>query len=82
MSHNIQKDWELLAVVGDGNLKENRNTKNVNVQAETGGTTGCWYQEREIQSCDLAAEYIFSCTSPWMDAWKIEHSLGTGIGKL
>lgn len=32
MSHNVQKDWELLAVVGDGNLKKNRNTENVNEQ--------------------------------------------------
>ncbi|KAF2987760.1 hypothetical protein EK904_015172 [Melospiza melodia maxima] len=45
VSHNVQKDWELL--VGDGNVKKNRNTENVNEQAETGGTTGCWYRERE-----------------------------------
>lgn len=25
MSHNVQKDCELLTVVGDGNLKKNRN---------------------------------------------------------
>lgn len=55
MSHNVQKDWELLAVEGDGNLQKNRNTKNVNEQAETGGTTGCWYREREIKTSDLAA---------------------------
>lgn len=54
MSHTIQKDWELLAVVQDGNLKKNRNTKNVKVQEKQKASQDVGIQ-REIKSCDLVA---------------------------